>query len=101
MKMLLRMSFYSSLFMVLFLATGCSTSQNLDNAQPKSSTVYRGVILDTVKAQKFDTGKMWTFDFPPLDYFEQTYKFRPTQEWLDDVTSGNYQKYYEGQYEKR
>lgn len=23
------------------------------------------------------------------------------KEWLDDVTSGNYQKYYEGQYEKR
>jgi hypothetical protein len=23
--------------------------------------------LDTVKAGKFDTGKMWTFDFPPVD----------------------------------
>ncbi len=44
-----------------------------------------GVNLDTVKAQKFDNGKMWTFDFPPLDYFQSAYGFRPTQEWLDKV----------------
>ena len=41
--------------------------------------------LDTVKAQKFDNGKMWTFDFPPLDYFQSAYGFRPAQEWLDNV----------------
>jgi hypothetical protein len=28
---------------------------------------------------------MWTFDFPPLDYIERTYGFRPTQAWLDNV----------------
>lgn len=40
---------------------------------------------DTVKAGKFDNGKMWTFDFPPLDYFEKTYGFRPDPQWIDDV----------------
>src|SRR5665647_2919321 len=44
-----------------------------------------GVNLDTVKVQKFDNGKMWTFDFPPLDYFQLAYGFRPTQAWLDNV----------------
>ncbi len=44
---------------------------------------YFGVDFDTVKAQKFDMGKMWTFENPPLDYFEKTYGFRPDQEWLD------------------
>jgi len=48
-------------------------------------TFYYGVNLDTVKAQKFDMGKMWTFENPPLDYFEETYNFRPTEEWLDKV----------------
>ncbi len=43
------------------------------------------VNTDTVTFGRFDNGKMWTFDNPPLDYFQQTYNFRPTQEWLDDV----------------
>lgn len=28
---------------------------------------------------------MWTFDAVPVDYFEKTYGFRPSQEWLEDV----------------
>jgi hypothetical protein len=40
---------------------------------------------DTVRAQKYDMGKMWTFENPPLDYFEETYGFRPSAEWLDHV----------------
>jgi hypothetical protein len=61
----------SSLFLlVLFVFTfGNSGAQN----------------LDTVKAGKFDNGKMWTFDYPPTDYLNETYGFRPTQEWLDNV----------------
>jgi hypothetical protein len=46
---------------------------------------YFGIDFDTVKAQKFDMGKMWTFENPPLDYFEETYDFRPNEEWLDKV----------------
>lgn len=41
--------------------------------------------LDTVKAGKFDTGKMWTFEYPPIQYFEQEYGFEPDEEWFDDV----------------
>ncbi|MDZ7623540.1 MAG: S46 family peptidase [Ignavibacteriaceae bacterium] len=48
-----------------------------------AQSYYYGVDFDTVKAQKFDMGKMWTFENPPLDYFEETYDFRPDQEWLD------------------
>jgi len=70
---------FASFAAVIILFTGCSTSQQT------TSIAYNGIDLDTVKAQRFDTGKMWTFDFPPLDYFEQTYNFRPSQQWLDDV----------------
>lgn len=38
---------------------------------------------DTVKAKKFDIGKMWTFEHAPVDYFYETYGFKPTKEWLD------------------
>jgi hypothetical protein len=37
---------------------------------------------DTVKAGRFDTGRMWTFDAPPVDWFEEAYGFRPDGEWL-------------------
>jgi hypothetical protein len=30
-------------------------------------------------------GTMWTFDAPPLDYWQATYGFRPDQAWLDHV----------------
>jgi hypothetical protein len=32
-----------------------------------------------------ETGKMWTFDVPPLEYWASRYNFRPTSEWLDHV----------------
>ncbi|MCH7769897.1 MAG: S46 family peptidase [Bacteroidetes bacterium] len=41
--------------------------------------------LDTIKAGRFDTGKMWTFEYPPTDYFEEEYGFKPDEEWFDDV----------------
>jgi Peptidase S46 len=32
-----------------------------------------------------ETGKMWTFDAPPLDYWAKRYDFRPEKAWLDHV----------------
>ena len=51
---------------------------NLTGAQ-----TYYGINPDTVKAQKFDMGKMWTFENPPLDYFEKEYGFKPSAELLE------------------
>jgi V8-like Glu-specific endopeptidase len=47
--------------------------------------LYNGINLDTVKAQRFDTGKMWTFDFPPGNYFDSAYNFKLSKDWLDEV----------------
>lgn len=38
--------------------------------------------LDTVRAGVFDNGKMWTFEYPPLDYLEETYGFSADDEWF-------------------
>ena len=48
---------------------GCTSYQ----ATKSSSGLYFNP--DTVKAGQFDTGKMWTFDYPPTKYFENTYNF--------------------------
>ena len=46
-------------------------------AQKKDETV--------VESDIFDTGKMWTFDYPPIQYISETYGFTPTDEWFEDV----------------
>ncbi|NNM04624.1 MAG: S46 family peptidase [Gemmatimonadetes bacterium] len=38
--------------------------------------------LDTVQAGIFDNGKMWTFEYPPLDYLRTTYGFSADEEWF-------------------
>ncbi|MEM6648599.1 MAG: S46 family peptidase, partial [Bacteroidota bacterium] len=43
---------------------------------------------DTVRAGQYDNGKMWTFDFPPLDYFEETYGLTLDDEWLTTARMG-------------
>ncbi|HTT66465.1 MAG TPA: S46 family peptidase [Gemmatimonadales bacterium] len=51
---------------ICFAATGRAQ-------QPATTTEYPGL----------QTGKMWTFDAPPLDYWARRYNFHPTQAWLD------------------
>jgi hypothetical protein len=56
---------------------GCSTHQTTkEEAQAK-------INIDAIHAGEFDTGKMWTFDFPPVEYFSKTYGFTPTKEWFE------------------
>ena len=64
---------FSIFILTLAVWTSVAFSQNI------------GVNLDTVKSSKYDMGKMWTFDYPPVDYLNETYGFKPTQEWLDNV----------------
>jgi hypothetical protein len=38
--------------------------------------------LDTIRAGEFDNGKMWTFEYPPLDYLQRTYGFSEEADWF-------------------
>ncbi|HSH75693.1 MAG TPA: S46 family peptidase, partial [Longimicrobiales bacterium] len=55
---------------------------------PVTAPFVFGVDLDTVRAGRFDQGKMWTFDDPPLDYFAETYGFRPDAAWFERARLG-------------
>ncbi len=61
---------YSTLFLILFAYVLPLQAQ---------------VNLDTVKAQKFDTGKMWSFDYPPVEYLNKTYGMKVDETWFEDV----------------
>lgn len=52
---------------------------------PLMAHAQQEVILDDVQPGRFDQGKMWTFENPPVEYFKETYGFTPTQEWMDDI----------------
>ena len=36
-----------------------------------------------LKPGRFDFGKMWTFEYPPAEYFTSTYGFDATPEWFE------------------
>ena len=44
--------------------------------------------LDTVRAGVFDNGKMWTFEYPPLDYLRETYGFTADAAWFEKARLG-------------
>jgi len=71
---------YAVLAGMIFLA-GCGSSQESVSSYDKQKQSE----LSRVKAGRFDGGRMWTFEYPPLEYFEQTYDFKADQGWLDDV----------------
>jgi hypothetical protein len=66
--------------LLLTFAYGCASYYNLSKY-----SYYNIIDPDTVKAQRFDTGKLWTFEYPPIDYFKTAYGFKPTEQWLDKV----------------
>jgi len=43
---------------------------------------------DTVQAGRFDAGRMFTLDDLPRDYFQETYGFTPTDDWLEHARLG-------------
>jgi hypothetical protein len=47
-----------------------------------------GVALDTVRAGRFDDGRMWTFDFPPVEYLRETYGITADEAWLERARLG-------------
>ena len=66
-------SFLSPLVLIIVL-----TSINFSQS-------YYGINLDTVKAQRFDMGKMWTFENPPVNYLKETYNMDTKADWFDKL----------------
>ncbi len=43
---------------------------------------------DPARAGRYDNGKMWTFDVPPVDYLRETYGFAPDAAWFERARLG-------------
>jgi hypothetical protein len=44
---------------------------------------------EPVESGIFDNGRMWTFEYAPIDYFSTTYNFNPTNEWFEKARLGS------------
>jgi hypothetical protein len=66
------------LAIVVTLNINCSSSEGTLNKDKTG-----GISTDTIKAQRFDMGRMWTFDNPPVNYLKKEYKFLPDNRWLE------------------
>ena len=92
-----------------FLVLGCGSAANPPVTEPQPSppsTIpadsvqpvipeppplappLRAVPELTVPAGRFDNGKMWTFEYPPLDYFREEYNFTPDKAWFEHARLG-------------
>ncbi|MBL1214971.1 MAG: S46 family peptidase [Ignavibacteriae bacterium] len=73
--------FSLSTILLIVILSSCSSTKEMETL--KNDIVWLDV--DTVKAQRFDTGRMWTFEHAPTDYFYEEYGFKPNDEWLNKV----------------
>ncbi len=69
-----RLKLFAAVFAIAVLFVGCGSQQPITKSYAN---------LDEVQAGKFDNGKMWTFDFPPTEYFAKTYNFNPDKAWFE------------------
>ncbi|HSG82389.1 MAG TPA: S46 family peptidase, partial [Gemmatimonadota bacterium] len=92
-----RMSLWDRLvpFAALFLAMGCSSAgapsqEPAPQASPAElATPITPTPIQFAQAGEFDNGKMWTFEYPPLDYFARTYGFTPDASWFEKARLGS------------
>jgi len=66
------------------------TSETVDTtrAERTASVVPIPAPYDTVRPQRFDRGRMWTFRNFPTEYFQDTYGFAPDQKWRTKAKRG-------------
>ncbi|MEX0746502.1 MAG: S46 family peptidase, partial [Rhodothermales bacterium] len=78
------------LLLILFVA-GCAGGRttavvterpDVPEQPPVEEVPVVVATTETIEPGRFDTGKMWTFEHPPVDYIEETYGFRPDSQWF-------------------
>jgi hypothetical protein len=68
-----------------FILSGCSYALR---TMVESSSHKSAQTVEDVKAGKFDTGRMWTFDYPPVEFFKTAYGFSPDKAWFEKARLG-------------
>jgi hypothetical protein len=83
---------FTPIIAFLFLLTACATPQQA-TAPAQESSVQETEVQNTtetllpefepVESSILDNGRMWTFEYAPVDYFAETYDFDPDEAWFE------------------
>ncbi len=105
----LRTFFLASALCCALLMAGCSGPSQVTTAEPPEpvaeapeatspapprttasamQSTTTSAALDTVRAGRFDNGRMWTFEYPPTEYLTEAYGFTPDAEWFEQARLG-------------
>ena len=90
--------------LLLFVWAGCSGSSQVVSVVERPGTTEPVAVTASlppgeeeaspvslpvdIEIGRFDTGKMWTFEDPPVDYFEEAYGFKPDSAWFAQARLG-------------
>lgn len=55
--------------------------ETIDSVRPASR--FDASTISAIPAKEFDNGRMWTFEYPPFEYFSSTYGFEASDEWME------------------
>ncbi len=73
---------------VLLLFVGSRADGQATPPAESTAEAVEVVDLDTIKAGPFDNGKMWTFEYPPVDYLRETYGIEADEAWFERARLG-------------
>ena len=71
----------------LILLTACAAPQQTTAPAPEPEVQEVSASLlpefEQVPSSILDNGRMWTFEYAPIDYFSETYNFDPDNAWFE------------------
>jgi len=71
----------------LILLTACAAPQQTTAPAPEPAVQEVSTPLlpefEPVPSNILDNGRMWTFEYAPVDYFSETYDFEPDNAWFE------------------
>lgn len=80
---------FASVFFIFLLLTACTTPQQTTAPVPEPVVQEAPVSLlptfEPVPSTILDNGRMWTFEYAPVEYFAETYGFNPDDDWIEQA----------------
>lgn len=78
---------FTTVITFLLFLSACATPQQTTTPEPEPVVQEAPVSLlpefEPVPSTILDNGRMWTFEYAPVEYFAETYDFDPDEEWFE------------------